>query len=149
MRLFARIECVGDRAALVAQTHRLLKPGGRLLLGHHDFDGIILLGDDRDLTRRLVHAFADFKQDWQDAAEGRMGRMIPGLVASGGIVSVEIETRMFVDLDLTAGSYAGDYVGWLVETAPALGIAPEEVANWRAALEAACRDDVSSSPFRG
>jgi len=88
------VECVNERSGLVAEAKRLLRPGGRLLLGHHDFDGIILASEDRDLTRRLVHGFADHKQAWQDAAEGRMGRLLPGLVANAGFASVNIEVRL-------------------------------------------------------
>lgn len=130
------VECVNERQALVAEAKRLLRPGGRLLLGHHDFDGIILASDDRDLTRRLVHGFADHKQAWQDAAEGRMGRLLPGLVASAGFASVEIEARLFVDLDLSPGSYAGDYVRWLADIAPKLGISDEDAARWAGRLAA-------------
>jgi SAM-dependent methyltransferase len=130
------VECVSDRAGLVAQARRILKPGGRLLLGHHDFDGIIVASDDRELTRRLVHGFADHQQDWQEASEGRMGRMIPGLVRSG-FSEVEIETSMYVDLDLGDRSYARDYLGWLRELAPTIGVPSSDVAHWIADLEAA------------
>lgn len=130
-------ECVDDRETLVAQVRRVLKPGGRLLLGHHDFDGIILASDDRDLTRRLVHAFADHQQDWQEASEGQMGRMLPGLVAKAGFASVEVEASLFVDLDLGKGSYARDYVGWLVDLAPALGVSRDATAGWASDLATA------------
>lgn len=130
------VECVNEREALVAEAKRLLRPGGGLLLGHHDFDGIILASDDRDLTRRLVHGFADHKQAWQDAAEGRMGRLLPGLVANAGFATVEIEARLFIDLDLSPGSYAGDYVRWLVDLAPELGVSGEDVARWAGRLAA-------------
>lgn len=128
------VECVHDRAALIAEAKRLLKPGGRLLLGHHDFDGIILASEDRDLTRRLIHGFADHKQAWQDAAEGRMGRLLPGLVASAGFASVNIEAKLFVDLDLSPGTYAGDYVDWLVDLAPTIGVSVEGIACWSSRL---------------
>lgn len=133
-------ECVDNRDALVAQARRVLKPGGRLLLGHHDFDGIILASDDRDLTRKLVHGFADYKQDWQDASEGRMGRMLPGLVARANFASVEIEARLFVDLDLNEGSYARDYVGWLVALAPALGVSRDAAKCWASSLATAATE---------
>lgn len=137
------VECVNEREALVAEAKRILRPGGRLLLGHHDFDGIMLASEDRDLTRRLVHGFADHKQAWQDAAEGRMGRLLPGLVAAAGYVSVEIEASLFVDLDLSPGSYAGDYIGWLTDLAPELGISHDEVTRWADRLAA----DVAAGRF--
>jgi SAM-dependent methyltransferase len=130
------IECVSDRRGLVAEAKRILKPGGRFLLGHHDFDGIVLASDERELTKRLVHGFADYTQDWQDVSEGRMGRMIPGLVVDAGFASVEIETRMIVDLGLEKSSYARGYLDSLVELAPRFGVSSGEVSHWRAKLEA-------------
>ncbi|WP_370675388.1 methyltransferase domain-containing protein [Pleomorphomonas sp. PLEO] len=137
------IECVNEREALVTEAKRLLKPGGRLLLGHHDFDGIILASEDRDMTRRLVHGFADHKQAWQDAVEGRMGRLLPGLVTNAGFASVNIEARLFVDFDLSPGTYAGDYIRWLVDLAPDLGISDEDVSHWASRLTA----DVAQGRF--
>ncbi|SCM76758.1 conserved hypothetical protein [uncultured Pleomorphomonas sp.] len=128
------VECMHEREALVAEAKRLLKPGGRLLLGHHDFDGIILASEDRELTKRLIHGFADHKQAWQDAAEGRMGRLLPGLVANAGFASVNIEAKLFVDLDLSPGTYAGDYVDWLVDLAPTVGVSAEDIARWTSRL---------------
>lgn len=137
------IECVSDRKGLVAQARRLLKPGGRFVLGHHDFAGIMIAGDDPGLTDRLVLGYADFTQDWQDASEGRMGRLIPGLIADAGFMSVEIETAMFVDLDLEKTSYARGYVDSLVELAPRLGVSSEDAKRWRAKREA----DVAGGRF--
>lgn len=134
-------ECVDDRPALISSIRRVLKPGGRLLLGHHDFDGILISGGDRYLTRRLVHAFADHTQDWQDTSEGQMGRMIPGLLAKGGFATVNIETNLFVDLDLSAGSYARDYLAWVVNLASDIGFERSEVTAWVSSLEAASAEN--------
>ena len=134
------VECLPDRDALVAQATRVLKPGGTLLLGHHDFDGVIIANDDRELTRRLVHGFADYKQDWPEAVEGQMGRMIPGLVSNASFASVEIETAMFVDLDLDEGSYAGVYLGSLTAVAPAIGVSSDEMQRWTASLKKAASE---------
>ncbi|MBV9017976.1 MAG: methyltransferase domain-containing protein [Alphaproteobacteria bacterium] len=134
------IECVQQRKALIDDAGRVLKPGGRLLLGHHDFDGILITSDDRELTRRLVHAFADYQQDWQDASDGRMGRMIPGLVTQAGFAAIEIETKLFVDLNLNEGTYARSYVKWLIDLAPEMGFDRNEVRGWASALETAASD---------
>jgi len=66
-----------------------------------------------------------------------MGRMIPGLVANAGFASVEIETRLFVDLDLDERSYARTYVRGLLELASAMGFDRDEVACWASGLESA------------
>jgi hypothetical protein len=63
--------------------------------------------------------------------------MIPGLVASAGFASIEIETRIYVDLDLGDGSYARDYVGWLVELAPDLAVSREAAVAWASNLQTA------------
>lgn len=128
------VECVHDRHALVAQAQRVLKPGGTLLLGHHDFDGIMVAGSERGLTRRLIQGYADHQQDWQDACEGQMGRMLPGLVASTGFDTVEIDTRIFVDLDLTEGSYARIYVDGVVALAPSFGVELDDAKRWATEL---------------
>ena len=124
------VECVVDRPSLVAHAERVLKPGGRLLLGHHDFDGVMLASDDRDFDRRLVRAFADHQQAWQEASEGRMGRLLPGLVSAADFAETRIEAQLFIDLDFRQGSYARDYIGWLVSMAPALGFDQDEVSRW-------------------
>lgn len=134
------VECLRDRDALVVQAARMLKPGGTLLLGHHDFDGVIIAHDDRELTRRLVHGFAGYKQDWQEAVEGQMGRLIPGLVSNASFASVEIETAMFVDLDLGEGSYAGVYLECLAAVAPAIGVSKDEMERWTASLKKAASE---------
>ena len=134
------VECLPERDALVVHAVRMGKPGGTLLLGHHDFDGVIISNDDRELTRRLVHGFADYKQDWQEAIEGQMERMIPGLVANASFASVEIETAMFVDLDLDEGSYAGVYLECLAAVAPAISVSNDEMERWTESLKKAASE---------
>jgi SAM-dependent methyltransferase len=131
------VECVKDRGALVTEERRVLKPGGRLLLGHHDFDGILIASDEPELTRRLVHGFADYQQEWQEASEGRMGRMIPGLVAQVSFATVEIEARLFVELNLDEATYARGYIEGIIDLAPAMGFDRDEVRRWASALETA------------
>jgi SAM-dependent methyltransferase len=130
------LECVRDRTGLIEQARARLKPGGRLLFGHHDFDGVILASGDRELTRRLVHGFADFTEEWQDVSEGQMGRLLPELMAAGGFVDATTETILFVDLELTPESYARAYLNWVRDLAPKFGIREIDAERWLAELEA-------------
>jgi ubiquinone/menaquinone biosynthesis C-methylase UbiE len=53
------VECLGDRDVFVAEVARILRPGGVTVVVHWDFDSQVFDGTDKDLVRRLVHAFAD------------------------------------------------------------------------------------------
>jgi ribosomal-protein-alanine N-acetyltransferase len=130
------IECVTDRAGLLREIHRVLRPGGRALVGHHDFDGVLLASDDKTLTRQLVHGYADHAQSWQDVAEGQMGRLLPGLFAGGPFADTCTETLLFVDRVLAEGTYARQHLGDIVQLGPHYGVPAEAAERWFAGLRA-------------
>jgi SAM-dependent methyltransferase len=130
------VECVADRARLLREIHRVLKPGGRALVGHHDFDGVLVASDDRALTRQLMHGYADHAQSWQDVAEGQMGRLLPGLFAGSPFADTCTETLLFVDLALTDGTYARQHLGDIVRLSPQYGVPTETAERWLAGLQA-------------
>ena len=53
------LEVLPDPGALVAEAVRVLRPGGRLVLAHSDFDTLIFASEDLELTRRLVRDYRD------------------------------------------------------------------------------------------
>ncbi|MGI4976935.1 MAG: methyltransferase domain-containing protein [Janthinobacterium lividum] len=124
------IECVSDRASLLLEITRVLKPAGTVVIGHYDFDGVILASHDRELTRRLVHGYADHVQQWQDASDGQMGRLLPGLAASGPFAKVATETVLFVDLALSPESYASIHLEGMVALSPRLGVSVQQAQAW-------------------
>jgi len=130
------IECVADRKGLRSEIHRILRPGGIALVGHHDFDGVLLASDDRELTRRLVHGYADFTQPWQDESEGQMGRLLPGLFDRGLFGQTETETMLFVDLAPSDGTYAKQHIGDMVRLSGEFGVDAGEAQKWLRDLEA-------------
>jgi SAM-dependent methyltransferase len=130
------IECVTDKVSLVHEIHRILKPHGTALIGHHDFDGALIASDDRALTRRMVHGYADYTQDWQDVSDGQMGRRLPALVALSLFHEAETETQLFVDLTLSKESYARLHLDGMVALAAQFGVATETALAWLRALEA-------------
>ena len=63
-----------DPAALLAEAARVLRPGGRAIFSHPDFDRIVLNAPHVELSGRVCHAHADAKQDCMARVEGQMGR---------------------------------------------------------------------------
>jgi len=130
------IECVADRNRLLAEIARILKPEGSAVIGHYDFDGVLLASDDRAMTRRMVHGYADHTQNWQDASEGQMGRLLPGLIAGSSFSHAVTETVLFVDLALSRESYALDHLTGMVALSKEFGVPEDSAREWLAALQA-------------
>ena len=89
-----------------AEVARVLVPGGHFLLGHTDLDTIVFSSSELDLTRRLVHAFADTQEEWMDAADGTIGRKLPAIARRSPLEHVETMAWVELDTDLAAGEPA-------------------------------------------
>jgi SAM-dependent methyltransferase len=100
------VECLPDPAAFAREIGRILRPGGTIVVAHWDFDSQVLDGTDRDAVRRLVHAFADWRQPWMDHADGWMGRRLWGVFAASGLFEGTIQARV-----MTNTTYAGPFYG--------------------------------------
>ena len=74
------IESIIDKPALLDECYRILKPGGRLLLSHHDFDTATYNSNFKILNRNLIHIFCDSTQSWQDTSDGQIGRKLAEVI---------------------------------------------------------------------
>ena len=92
--------------AFLGEVARVLAPGGHFLLGHNDLDTIVFSSSALDLTRRLVHAFADSQQEGMDAADGTIGRKLPAIAGRTALEHVETMAWVVLDTDLAAGEPA-------------------------------------------
>ena len=130
------LECLpaADRAALIAEAHRVLRPGGSLLLGHHDFAGVILCGKDQALTRTLIQAYADLHPEWAGAAEGDIGRKLPGLVQASDFAPVEARLEPLTALELEGNAGAKAFCDDLVEAGRQGQVDDGRLDQWLAEL---------------
>jgi len=111
------LESLVDRTALLAEIARILRSGGRAVVGHTDFESIVVTADDRDLSRRVCLSYAELTIPYRTmaTADGQMGRWLPGLVRRSGLDLITV--RPHVGL---ATSLAGKAESRVVEMAAAV-----------------------------
>ena len=85
-------EHLADPRAHVAQCFRVLRPGGRLVLMHSDWDTTLVSSDDDALTRRLVDTFVAKVPKWAQRADGFMGRKLLSLADAAPFEIVAVDT---------------------------------------------------------
>jgi ubiquinone/menaquinone biosynthesis C-methylase UbiE len=73
------IECISDKNALLNEFHRVLKPRGKVLAAHWDWDTMVYRSDNKEIVRKATSSFSDWKQPWMDICDGQMGRKLWGL----------------------------------------------------------------------
>jgi SAM-dependent methyltransferase len=76
------LECLEDKVGFINEFCDLLSHDGILILSSNDFDSTTFNSSYKQLTRDLIHHFADTKQKWQEHCDGQMGRKIPGLIGN-------------------------------------------------------------------
>ncbi|MFE9692341.1 methyltransferase domain-containing protein [Micromonospora sp. NPDC005806] len=87
------LHVVPDPAAALAEAHRVLSPGGRIVLVGQDWDALMIDSSHPDLTRAVVRSQADFLPNPQVA------RAYRNLLLDAGFqdVAVEAHTGIFTE----------------------------------------------------
>lgn len=138
------LECLPEPALLLREVHRVLRPGGRVVLSHSDFDSLVVSGAPVELDRKILHAFADDAPPWMDSSDGRMGRKLPGLVDASPLARTHVETLVTHSTELAgdAARRIGDVRGALRSTAlrGSGRVDTVEVEEWYEAVQQAAAD---------
>ncbi|HEX5416412.1 MAG TPA: methyltransferase domain-containing protein, partial [Chloroflexota bacterium] len=132
------LEAIPDRESALAEMRRVLKPGGRILLAHGDYESLAYAGADRDLTRRAVYAYANSKFQSYEAADGQMGRRLWGMFSRAGFTDAEARVVPLVNTE-----YREPLVGWTLAqfnadfVAAVSDLTQPEIDRWHQELAAA------------
>jgi|SRR5690625_3142421 len=104
------LECISDKQALLKEVYRVLKPGGQVIFAHFDWDSQLIDGYDKELVRKIVHTFNDWKQDWMSDLDAWMGRRLwRTFQESNRFVNGRIETYVLTNME-----YSKPYYGHLM-----------------------------------
>jgi SAM-dependent methyltransferase len=129
------LECLSQPAALVSEAHRVLRPGGRLVLSHSDFDTLVFASEDLELTRRLVRSYCDTQQDWMESVDGTIGRRLVDIVGRSQMQIVDVQARVNLSLRFQPGELGYAYAQNLAGALQASGAAdPGELNGWLSGL---------------
>ena len=102
-------EHLADPRAHVSDCHRVLRPGGLLVLAHSDWDTTLFASENDALTRTLVDRFVSKVPQFAERADGFMGRKLLGLARKTDFELVTVETWADTHRRFDEGS-----VGWKV-----------------------------------
>ena len=123
------LECLPDLDAFVPELARVLRPDGQIVASHYDWDTQVFNGSDRDRTRRILRAWAEWEQSWMDHTDPWMGRQLWGYLQGSGLFEGEVRVRA-----MTNTAFAEPWHGY-------------RMAHWFGGLVK--RGLVSESDYRG
>lgn len=135
------LEQLRDPLALLSEANRVMRRGATSVWSHTDFESVVFSGGDVELTRRVVRAAADTPDGAGAAADGQIGRKLPGLVERSPLDRMAVDTRVLLCTELHGlGDLRLRSTYSLVRDAIRAGatdLTLEELDRWRAGMVAA------------
>ncbi len=130
------LEFLADPDAFIEEAHRVLRPGGRFVLSHCDFDTLVFASEDLQLTRRLVRAYCDTQQEWMDSVDGTIGRRLAQMVQRSRLRLDDVQARVNLSLQFRPGELGYGYAHNLSHALRDAGRTdPADLDGWLAGLQ--------------
>jgi ubiquinone/menaquinone biosynthesis C-methylase UbiE len=101
-------ECIINKESLVTEIHRVLKPNGKVIFAHWDWDTQVYNSIHKDIIREFVAKFSDWQQPWMDSSDGLMGRKLWGQFQGKGKFQGYMNSFSLLETEYKAGKYGYD-----------------------------------------
>lgn len=120
------LECIKNKKSHIEEIYRLLKKSGKVVYSHTDWDSQLIDGDNKELIRRIVKAYAEWKQPWLDNIDSWQGRRLWGIFDSCKLFSGEIKSYTIINTDFKKGNYSYNMINSFKDLAKENLITKEE-----------------------
>lgn len=102
------LECIPNKKVLVDEIHRILKPSGKVVFAHWDWDTQVYNSIHKETIRDFVHHFSDWQQDWMDSSDGLMGRKLWAQFQTNSKFQGKMHAFNLLETKYKAGYYGYD-----------------------------------------
>lgn len=90
------LEYLDEPGDLLAEAHRVLRPGGTSVWSHVDYEGIVVGGADDTLTRRVLAAYAEAAYLESRRSDARIARRLPAIVDRSPLARTGVDGTVLV-----------------------------------------------------
>lgn len=136
------LEAIRDKRALLAEVHRILKPGGTFVCAHFDWDTQLFDGTDKAAVRTIVQSYADWTQPWMATSDAWMGRRLWRTIGETGLFDGIVEPLVLTNTRFAPGEYGFEQAQGFTELGRRGMVRSEMVEAFIADQEALERDGV-------
>jgi arsenite methyltransferase len=118
-------EYVADMPRALAEAHRVLRRGGRLLVMDTDWDSVVWASSDDGRMRRVLDAWDEHLVD------PHLPRRLAGLMADAGFEITDCRAIPLLNTSYSESSFSAGLIGFISSFVPGRGgVTPEESAAW-------------------